>query len=295
MRVDLLIVDPQNDFCVADDGHGNRGALVVPGADQDMARVAALIRRIGHKLNDIHVTLDSHHEVAIERPAWWKRIGDGAHPEPFTILGIHPDGKRIVKFNADAAGLHPTDEEYTTAMPSFLHQGGPTGKGSFGYLQALAANGRYPHVVWPMHCLIGDWGHNVVPELRQALKEWCLQGPGTVEYVTKGSNPWTEHFSGVKAEVPDPTDPTTQINTGLIQSLEEADIIAVTGEALSHCVASTVTDVGSCFSDPKYIKKLVLLTDASSNVAGFEFLGDQFIQEMTAKGMQLSDSVSFLA
>jgi len=317
MKIHLFIVDPQCDFCVADsmaktkaalvqagmdsseahrvcDPYGNKGTLVVPGAEDDMGRVATMIKRIGPKFDDITVTLDSHQGVGIERPGWWKRVGDGAAPAPFSILGIHPDGKRIVTLDA-ANGMAPTEEEYTTHLPSFLHGGGPTGEGTFGYLKALAANGRYPHVVWTVHCVVGTWGWSIVPVLADALLDWEHSEFGRINYVTKGNNPWTEHFSAVKAEVPDPGDPSTQINTNLIQSLEEADIIPVTGEALSHCVANSVRDVGDCFSDPKYVSKLVLLTDASSNVGGFEFLGDAFMQEMLAKGMQTSTTVDFLA
>jgi nicotinamidase/pyrazinamidase len=296
MKVHLLIVDPQNDFCVVSDHCGHKGTLVVPGGDQDMARTAAMIRRLGGKLDDIHVTLDSHRPIDISHPAWWKRVGDGAKPAPFTILGIHPDGKRIVKVDFSTGAPVPTDEEYTTYYPSYLHNGPGKGEpGSFGYIASLAANGRYPHVIWPEHCLIGSWGHNVVQELHDALCGWERDNFALVNYVTKGSNPWTEHFSGVKAEVPDASDPDTQINTRLIQTLEDADIIAVTGEALSHCVANTVRDIAACFSDPRYIEKLVLLTDASSNVAGFDFLGDAFMKDMTAKGMKTSTTVDFLA
>lgn len=295
MKAHLLIVDPQNDFCIADDGKGHKGTLVVPGAESDMTRTAAMIRRLGGKLDDIHVTLDSHRPIDISHPTWWKRVGDGAKPAPFTILGIHPDGKRIVKFNADATGLHPTDEEYTTYLPSFLNKGGANGKGSFGYLETLATNNRYPHVIWPEHCIIGSWGAGVVESLHAALCEWERDNFALVNYVTKGSNPYTEHFSGVKAEVPDATDPDTQVNTRLIQTLEQADIIAITGEALSHCVANTVRDIAACFSDPRYIEKLVLLTDASSNVAGFDSFGDAFVKELVAKGMKLSTTTDFLA
>lgn len=299
-KIHLVIVDPQNDFCVADDGHGNRGQLVVPGADKDMARVAALIRRLGTKLDDIHVTLDSHQTVGIERPRWWKRASDGAEPAPFTCLGIHPDGRRVVKYdvggsNPNAFGMAPTEEEYVTAIPSFLHQGGPTGKGAFGYLQALAARGRYPHIIWTEHCIVGTWGWSVVPELAQALKWWEREFIGRVNYVVKGNNPWTEHFSGVMAEVPDPSDPSTQVNTRLVQTLEEADVVLFTGEALSHCVANTARDVAATFSNPKYAEKIVLLRDTTSNVGGFDFLGDAFIKDLTAKGMQVEDSVSYLA
>lgn len=295
MKIHLLIVDPQNDFCVADDGHGNKGTLVVPGADADMGRVAAMIARLGDKLDDIHVTLDSHQTVGIERPRWWKRVGDGSEPGPFTILGIHPDGRRIVKYTADATGLHPTDEEYTTYLPSFLHKGGPTGKGVFGYLEALAAKGRYPHVVWPEHCRVGSWGWGVVPVLDRALYRWERDNFARVNYVVKGNNPWTEHFSGVQAEVPDPSDPSTQVNTRLIQTLEEADMIAISGEALSHCVANTGRDIAACFSDPRYVEKLVILKDASSNVPGFDGFGSSFIADLTAKGAKLSTTTEFLA
>lgn len=295
MKIHLIVVDPQNDFCVADDGHGNKGSLVVPGGKEDMLRVAAMIERLGDKLDDIHVTLDSHQGIGIERPGWWKRVPDGTPPAPFTVLGTHPDGKRIVKCNPDASGPNPTEEEYTTYLPSFLHKGGPTGKGSFGYLQALAAGGKYPHVVWPVHTVVGSWGWSIVPELSQVLTAWEQRVFGRVDYVVKGNNPWTEHFSGVRAEVPDPKDPSTQVNTGLIQTLQEADIIVVAGEALSHCVASTIRGVWENFSDPQYVQKMVLLTDCMSNVPGFEFLGEAFLKEARAKGVQTDTSVSFLA
>jgi nicotinamidase-related amidase len=295
MKAHLIIVDPQNDFCVADDGKGDRGTLVVPGGDKDMIRVAAMIRRLGGKLDDIHVTMDSHRPIDISHPKWWKRVGDGAMPAPFTPLGIHPDGKRIVRVDFSTGAPVFTDEEYTTYLPTMSNKGGPTGKGSFGYLEALAANNRYTHVIWPEHCLIGSWGHGVVPELHAALCEWERNEFAQVDYVTKGSNPWTEHFSGVKAEVPDPSDPDSQINTRLITTLENADIIVVAGEALSHCVASTVRDVASSFADPRYVEKIVLLTDATSNVAGFDWLGDAFMKDMTAKGMKTATTVDFLA
>ncbi|MEZ4466492.1 MAG: hypothetical protein R3F60_08495 [bacterium] len=295
MKVHLFIVDPQNDFCVPDDGRGNRGSLVVPGALDDMRRLAGLVRRVGSRLDDITVTLDSHQGLGIERPRWWKRVGDGAEPAPFTVLGIHPDGRRIVKYVPGKAGLEPTDEAYTTFLPAYLHQGGATGKGAFGYLEALARAGRYPHVIWPVHCRVGSWGFGVVPVLDEALYAWEIEQYARVNYVAKGNNPDTEHFSGVRAEVPDPRDPATQVNTRLIQALEEADVIALAGEALSHCVANTGRDIADCFADPRYVEKMVLLTDATSNVGGFEALGAGFQKELQARGMKTATCADFLA
>ena len=294
MNVQLLIVDPQNDFVVADDGHGHHGSLVVKGAVDDMARVAAMIKRIGPKLDDIHVTMDSHQTIGIERPRWWVRVSDRSHAAPYTVLGIHPDGKRIVKVEFPAGAPVFTDEEYTTYIPSFLHKGGPTGAGSFGYLQAIMAKGLF-HVVWPEHCRVGSWGWAVVEELEDALHQWEWDQFGRVVYVVKGNNPWTEHYGAVCAEVPDPADPSTQVNTDFVTTLAKADIIAITGEALSHCVNATGRGIVTNFADPRYIEKIVLLTDATSNVPGFEFLGEALMTEMLAKGMKTSTTMEFLA
>ena len=285
-NLQLIIVDPQNDFCIADDFHGNKGMLVVPGASGDIARLTKMIDRLSSKLTDIHVTLDSHQTIGIERPKWWKRASDGAEPVPFTCLGVHPDGRRIVKFDF-APGPVPTEEEYVTFVPSHFAR-------SLDYLKKLAANGRYPHIVWTEHCIVGTWGWSIVPELAAALGRGERAEYARVNYVVKGNNPWTEHFSAVKAEVEDPSDPGTQMNTRLIQTLEEADVVLVSGEALSHCVANTGKDIASAFSNPKYIEKLVLLTDASSNVATFDWLGDAFINDLKSKGMRLETTKTYL-
>jgi nicotinamidase-related amidase len=252
-----------------------------------MQRTADMIRRIGPKLDDIHVTLDSHQMVQIERPAWWKHVTTGDMPAPFTVLGLTPDN-RIVAVDMSSGSPVLTNDEYTTFAPSLYDD-------ARAYLKALSDGGRYPHVVWTNHCVVGTWGWGIVPDLADALCKWEVSEKARINYVVKGNNPNTEHFSGVRAEVPDPNDPSTQVNTGLISTLEEADMIAVTGEALSHCVANTVRDIADLFSDPKYVEKLVLLTDASSNVGGFDFLGDAFMADMLAKGMKTSTTVDFLA
>jgi nicotinamidase-related amidase len=280
MKVHLFIVDPQEDFC------NPKGALFVNGADKDMQRLAAMVRRLKGKIDDITVTLDSHRKVDVSHPIWWKRVGDGACPNPFTILGPSADGQRIVTMKLDNGAWVPTNEEWTTYMPSWFNR-------SLDYLKKLAATGRYPHCIWPEHCLIGTPGHNVQGDLMGALSEWEAQF-AVINYVTKGSNIWTEHFSAVKAEVPDPSDPSTQVNTDLIKVLEESDLVVTGGEALSHCLANSLRDVVAAFSDPKYVQKVVLLTDATSNVTGFDFLGDAFLKDMKALGMQTSTTTDFL-
>ena len=50
-------------------------------------------------------------------------------------------------------------------------------------------------------------------------------------YVWKGANPFTEMYSGLKAEVLVPGDPTTNMNHGLVERLKLAARVVVGGEA----------------------------------------------------------------
>ncbi len=263
MNIHLLTIDPQNDFC------NPQGSLFVAGADEDTRRLAAMVNRIGDKLNDIHVTLDSHRVVDIAHSVFWKN-SNGDHPAPFTIISPIDLG------NGTWATTHPG---YATR--------------ALEYVEQLEMNKRYPLCIWPEHCIIGTWGHSIYPELSKALLDWERKNFAVVDYVTKGSNIFTEHYSAVQADVPDPEDPTTMLNTKLIDILEKADLVAITGQALSHCVANTVVDIIDNFGDEN-IKKLVLLEDTSSNVTGFDQLGTDFVAKATSKGMQLSTSTDFL-
>lgn len=264
MKVDLLIIDPQNDFC---DQHGS---LFVKGADQDMIHLANMINRIGEKLNDVHVTLDTHHLFDVAHPMYWKD-SNGKHPNPFTIISVDDVEQGKI----------------TTSLPSLY-------KRSLEYVKSLQKNNRYPLCIWPPHCLIGSWGHGVFPDIFEALKKWEVEQVAMVDYVTKGSNLYTEHYSAVKADVPDANDPSTQINTKLIQMLLEADEIIIAGEAGSHCVANTIRDIATEFGDDSHVKKFVFLQDAISPVTGFENLQEDFIKEMTGRGMRISSTQEYL-
>jgi nicotinamidase-related amidase len=263
MNIHLVVIDPQKDFC------DPKGALYVGGADADMERLAEMVLRVKDKLDDIHVTLDSHHVIDIAHPIFWQD-SNGKHPAPFTIIS-----EEDVK-----------NGKWSTTNPKFLPRASE-------YVQKLAANKRYPLCIWPPHCLIGSDGHKVQPVLYKALLQWENEYFAMVDYVTKGSNYFTEHYSAVVADVPDPTDPGTMLNTGFIETLKKADIIALAGEAKSHCLANTVTDIANNFGEEN-ISKFVLLDDCSSNVTGFDKMGDDFVKEMVKRGMKISNSKDFL-
>lgn len=249
------MIDPQCDFC------DPKGALFVGGADADMTRLATFINKNQNRFTDITCTLDSHDPIHIAHPAFW-RNSKGQNPAPFTLI-TEDDVKNGV---------------WSAFNPKLQDR-------ALNYVKTLAANKRYVLVIWPPHCLIGSWGASVVPSVHAALTDWAAKKFNRVNWVTKGSNFLTEHYSAVQADVPDSADTSTKINTGLIDALVQADEILITGEALSHCVANTVTDIANNFGDDN-IKKLILLEDTTSNVGGFEKLGTDFVLAMVKRGMR---------
>lgn len=261
--IHLFIIDPQNDFCHPD------GSLSVPGASDDMDRLAQMIEQHANRIGEVSLSLDSHNKIDISHPLWWKD-SSGAAPPPFTLIKAeHIDERKWV----------PRHEAY------FDH--------SFNYLKSLEAGGRYPHVVWPEHCLVGDEGHNIWGNLSSALHEWEEKEHMQVDYLFKGLDPLTEHFSAIEAEVPT-GNPSTMANTKFVNSIEQhSDTILIAGEALSHCVANTVRDMVKYFESEESPKKIVLLTDAMSNVPNFDQFGTDFLSEMDALGVRTSTTVDF--
>lgn len=276
MNVHLLVIDPQNDFMDTPES-----ALPVSGALDDMRRTASLVDRVGAKLQKIHVTLDSHHLVDIAHPAFW-RDQNGAAPSPLTMIS--------------ATSIE--DGTWTPRRPEFRDY-------TIGYAKALEAAGKYQIMVWPPHCLIGTWGHNVQADLAAALDRWSSARVRNVDFVTKGTNVLTEHYGALMAEVPIAKDPSTQLNGRFLAMLQEADIIAVAGEASSHCVKATIEQVADNIGE-EHVKKFRLLTDCMSPVPAvtapdgsvivdFPAIADQFLQDMSARGMVLTTSTNFLA
>ena len=266
----LLIIDPQNDFCAP------TGSLFVTGAVEDMTRLGAFIDRVGDRLSDIHVTMDSHRRTDIAHPLWWKDR-TGKHPGPFTMI----------------TSKDVTDGNWVPTIPS-QHQR------SLDYVRALEKGGKFVLIVWPEHCLIGTPGHKICAPIASALTTYEGKPGRMVNYVTKGSNPFTEHYSVFRAEVPDPSDPSTQLNAELVQTLQTADIIYVGGEAKSHCVNSSIRDLADAFGDDSYLTKMVLLLDCMSNVANppgttmFSDAGEGFVRDMVKRGMKTAISTDVL-
>ncbi|MBM3114931.1 cysteine hydrolase [Jeongeupia naejangsanensis] len=279
MRTQLLIIDPQNDFCdlpatfcPADPLAADKRlapALPVAGAHADMLRLGRLIDALGGRLDAITITLDSHQRLDIGHPTFWKQ-DDGSPVAPFTaISAAEVENKRY----------RPRDTAATTRV--------------LAYLRELEAKGRYTHMVWPVHCEIGSWGHAVHAGLRAAYNRWEERELKIVAKVVKGTNPWTEHYSAVEAEVPLADDASTGTNAALVAMLDAADTILIGGEAGSHCVKATTEHLVAHLPDGA--ARLILLTDCMSAVGGFEAQYRDFLADMQARGARLATSEQIAA
>lgn len=266
-QIILLAIDCQVDFCSPEPV----GSLFVPGADEDMKRLAKAVIKHKDVIDRIVCTTDAHRYLHIAHPVWWIN-SKGEHPKFYTPIPeediIGPDAK----WRATNPGFQEISEKYVST---------------------LKKQGNYTLMIWPPHCKIGSFGFSIEPVFYKALEEWEAQF-AVVDYVTKGSNMFTEHYSAFKAEVFDPDDAEgTGPNMKLVQYLKDAKYIYIAGEALSHCVRATVMDIATHFGDD-YVKKFVYLEDASSPVPIAKAAAEDFINKMTAKGMKITTTDKFL-
>ncbi len=251
MKTHLLIIDPQNSFCSLE------GELYVPNAEKDMTKLAAFIEKHQQSIDSITVTLDSHNRIHIAHPIWWIN-SEGKMPEPFTPVSLEDVKNKV----------------WTPKNPDTMQW-------SLSYLEKNTT-----HMIWPPHCIIGTWGHEVFASLKSSLDKWADTNPD-LDYYFKGFSRFTEHYSAVKPCVPVDGDPGSLTNRVFIEKLHSFDRILVAGEASSHCVADTVKDM--VLLDESLAGKIVLIKDGMSPVSGFETNADAFISNMVTKGAEFKE------
>ena len=255
-RIRLLVIDPQNDFM---DIAG--AALPVPGASDDMLRLAGFIDAMRERITDLVVTLDSHASVGIERVTFWT-TSDGAQVEAFTPITA-------------------ADVQSGKVLPRMAARR----EEAIHYLSALEAASARTLIAWPVHCVLGTWGHNIQAVLASSIAQWETTSGRVCDKVLKGLNPMTEQYSAFRAEVPRADDARTSLNTALMARLGAGDEwLVVAGEALSHCVAASGEDMLAQL-DAARLRKTIFLTDCMSPVAGFEEAGRSFLRQLREHGV----------
>jgi nicotinamidase-related amidase len=255
-KILLLIIDMQNDFCLPE------GSLYVKGAEKDVSRLAKFIKKNSEAIHNVIFTQDYHNVVDISHPIFWEDK-HGNHPAPFTEITL----KQIL------GGFW---------KPRFQREK------AIDYVRKLEKNGDFHHTIWPEHCIIGSHGAAICDGVLEPVKDWARKG-NFYEVITKGTHPLTEHFGALKANVPVPGSPETNINTELVNKLSSARRIYIAGEAKSHCVAATIKQM---IHIGGLARKLYIIEDCMSSIDGFEAAATPIYEKASAEGAKLVSSTT---
>jgi nicotinamidase/pyrazinamidase len=267
-----IFIDFNNDFL--DDG-----SLPVKGGRQASKNSASLIKRLKKKFNQIWASMDCHQKMQIFHPKWHLNKKN-QNPGPYQPI-THQDY---------------LDGTWRCSIGNRRYKDGKTyQQKTEEYLKELESKSKLTLVSWPEHALVSTKGWLLEESFTEALYEWEEENLRRVNFIAKGSNPFTEFYSAFEAEVFQPDDPSTGLNTKLVQALEEADEIVWGGLVLEYCLRHSMKSILDNFSNTDYIKKCVLLRDCTESLDASRQVGEDFIKEYEAKGLKVCSSKDYLA
>ncbi|MFO7838633.1 MAG: hypothetical protein R6X08_03930 [Desulfosalsimonadaceae bacterium] len=280
-RICLLLVDVQNTFCIP--GYelyvaGRSGS----GAVDDNVRLCRFIYRYLHAITETVPTMDTHYPIQVFHGIFLVNE-KGEHPAPLTIVTEEDILQGRWRFNeklADALNITPAyGQEY------LLH-----------YARQLKESGKYDYIIWPYHAMIGGIGHALVSAVEEALFFHSVARCTQPDYHIKGENPFTEHYSVLGPEVT--RDPQgrrlAEKNEKILNKLIENDAVVIAGQAKSHCVAWTISDLldDVMAFDRRLVEKVYILEDCTSPVVVPEVVdyteqSDEIFRRFAGAGMHL--------
>jgi len=255
IKVALVLIDVQNTFCIP--GFelfvGRRSGS---GAVKDNARLCEFIYNNLNVITKIFPTMDTHLATQIFHSVFLIN-NNGEHPAPYTLVSFDEIEKGKWKINIDALEFLGFNKK--KAEEYLLH-----------YTQRLKDSGKYDLTIWPYHAMLGGLGHALVPSVEEAIFFHCIARYSQPDFQIKGRNPLTEHYSVFGPEVKTDSDGSKidSWNLPLLETLSSYDIIIITGQAKSHCVAWSIEDMLQYFlsKDKEQVKKVYILEDATSPV-----------------------------
>jgi nicotinamidase/pyrazinamidase len=254
MNTLLLVVDMQNDFCEPG------GSLFVKGADRDVVRLGRFISGFMDEIDHIILTQDNHNVIDISHPWFWEDK-NGNSPPPFTII----------RSESVSNG---------TWKPRFEKEKATE------YIMELEKQGEFPHTIWPEHCITGSVGAAIIDRIMEPVKQWARRG-FNFDIVRKGTNPLTEHFGVLMANVPIEGSPETQLNNELVGKMRRFENILIAGEAKTHCVANTLKQI---MNIEGLAEKIVVLEDCMSDIKGFESFSAPIYDKAKKNGVIFSST-----
>ncbi|MFQ5584491.1 MAG: isochorismatase [Calditrichia bacterium] len=254
-KICLLAVDVQNTFCIPGfelfvGGRSGNGAV------EDNRRLTNFIYRNLHRITRMIPTMDTHQAMQIFHSFFFVD-DEGKHPEPYTI--ITPGDVRAGRWRVNPAVSD--NFQYDTAyLQNHLRH----------YTETLSRGGKYDLTIWPYHSMLGGIGHAMAAIFEEAVFFHTIARQSQPEIHIKGNHPLTEHYSVFGPEVAAGPDgkKLTEKSEALFGKLMEYDTLIIAGQAKSHCVAWTVTDLLAHIEnqDESLAQKVYLLEDCASAV-----------------------------
>lgn len=267
-RSAIILVDYQHDFV------DPSGTLAVPGSQADIARLLRWFYASAHNITTLYVSLDTHLPLQIFFSSWWQNPHTGEQPQPFTPITV-------------------ADIEEERWIP--LREA----DWSRRYVHMLAEQAKKDLMIWPYHTMLGTQGHMLVAPLSEAIAWHSTARATQPVYIVKGLTARTEYYGIFGAEVRDPTDATSGLNTTLLDAVLQHDKVYIAGEAKSHCVLETVRQlVTYAGKQPEVLRRLHLLTDCISSVQhpaiDFDVLAERELAEMQQLGVRMVKSTDLV-
>jgi nicotinamidase-related amidase len=254
-RICLLAVDVQNTFCLPDfelfvAGRSGRAAV------DDTRRLCEFLYRNLGTITQVFPSLDTHRAMQVFH-AIWLVDEHGRRPPPY----------ELVSAEEVAAGRWHVDEAVAAALgidPDYAE------RHLAHYTRTLAEGGKYELTIWPYHALLGGIGHALVSAFEEAVFFHGVARHSGAEFLVKGEEPLTEHYSMLGPEVTEGPDGDVlgAKNRELIGALLEFDAVVVAGQAKSHCLAWTIDDLleDDDVQERRLAERTYLLEDCSSPV-----------------------------
>jgi nicotinamidase-related amidase len=278
--VGLLLVDVQNTFSIPGfelfvAGGSGRGAV------DDAARLSEFLYRNLSSITRIHATMDTHSAFQIFHPAFLLDE-KGRSPAPMTAISLEDVESGRFRVNPEAPGaLAFGDAAFLDRH--LLH-----------YCRLLSREGKYRLMVWPYHAILGGIGHALVPAVEEAIFFHTIARESQASFELKGASPLTENYSALRPEVLEDEEgrAIAPRNDALLEKLLSYDALLVAGQAKSHCVSWTLSDLLEEIRrrNPALARRIYLLEDCMSSVvvpgiADFTDDAERAFREFEASGM----------
>jgi nicotinamidase-related amidase len=281
MKIGLIVIDGQKDFVEG-------GNLAVTGGNAALSRIAKMIKRVKGDLFSVDCTMDAHHRHHIGHSRMWVN-SKGENPPPF-ITQMRPDD--VIGMGAIWRAANPAWQARQQRYIEELSKRNDA-REALGLL-------RIEHTIWTDHCLIGTDGMSLQADLYAAVSEWEDYKNRPANKTTKGSYIFAEHFSVFKAEVPEPSEPMTNVNMPLITELSKLDMLAWGGLAEEYCLMNSFIDFILTLSGndatiaAQIAKKMVFLEDGTAPVGAVPSFKQAFHDFLTKWNVKIETTDSFL-